>query len=84
MCSNLVNPLEQLCKECKKIGSVSAILASREIEDWGVLVSKEEKKNENTCNKKDTEHRNKSGKISKYLDRNQDTLDALDYDDLKK
>ena len=34
--------------------------------------------------KKDSEHRNKSGKISKYVDRNQDTLDALDYDDLKK
>ena len=34
--------------------------------------------------KKDSEHRNKAGKISKYFDRNQDTLDALDYDDLKK
>ena len=48
LCSNLVNPLEQLCKECKKNGSVSAILASREIEDWGGLVNKNEKKNGNT------------------------------------
>ena len=52
LCSKLVNPLEQLCKECKKIGSVSAILTSREIEDWGGLVSKDEKKERKYMQKK--------------------------------
>lgn len=64
-----------LCAKCSKIKSAPQILGTREEENWRGLVTKKHKKKE---------VRTKSGKISKYLDKNQNTFDAISQEKLKK
>ena len=83
--SSSAHKTELLCNQCKSFKSAPKILASRSQEDWRGLTTKDE--NRKGTKRKSQEIRNsrcKSGKISKYLDKNQSTFDALSHEKLKK
>ena len=71
-------------KTCSEMDSMSAILASREIENWRGLAAQDELRDKNILREIAQNSRTKSGKISKYFDKNQETYDTLRFEHFNK
>ena len=75
---------EEPYKTCSEMDSMSAILASREIENWRGLAAIDELKDKNIFREVAQNSRTKSGKISKYYDKNQETYDTHGFEHFNK
>lgn len=71
---------EKHCPSCNKIDSAPAILASREIENWKGLPLIDVEKEQRVLKEINRNPKKESG----YFDKNQETFDSLNFENLKK